>query len=228
MCDDGRVSYKYLNSERVLVAREGRGAQAKALGREAATEHAAAALAPHARAGSLGVLLSPLASLEDLLAAATVAKEALGVSEVFVGGRDGWQDGLKRADENPNRRARASWRRRSGSRCGRSATSPRRSPPARCARCGRSGPRCRILRPRRRSRAPRCSWRSRRRRPGRASGDGAPPGVAAPESDGTFVNFGTRAAVRARVLPARRLVRTGCSRPSSAARWGSCTARDGA
>jgi NADH-quinone oxidoreductase subunit G len=52
------------------------------------------------------VLLSPLASLEDLLAAATVAKEALGVAEVFVGGRrDGWQDDfLKRADENPNRK----------------------------------------------------------------------------------------------------------------------------
>ena len=106
MCDDGRVSYKYLNHERVLVAREGRGAQAKTLAREAAIERAAAALAPHAREGSLAVLLSPLASVEDLLAAATVAKEALGVAEVFVGGRrDGWQDDfLKRADENPNRK----------------------------------------------------------------------------------------------------------------------------
>ena len=36
----------------------------------------------------------------------TVAKEALGVAEVYVGGRpDGWQDDfLKRADENPNRK----------------------------------------------------------------------------------------------------------------------------
>jgi NADH-quinone oxidoreductase subunit G len=47
-----------------------------------------------------------VASLEDLLAAATVAKEALGVREVYVGGRaDGWQDDfLKVADENPNRK----------------------------------------------------------------------------------------------------------------------------
>jgi NADH-quinone oxidoreductase subunit G len=47
-----------------------------------------------------------VASLEDLLAAALVAKEGLGLSEVYVGGRpDGWQDDfLKRADENPNRR----------------------------------------------------------------------------------------------------------------------------
>jgi NADH-quinone oxidoreductase subunit G len=106
MCDDGRVSYKYLNNARVLVAREGRGAEAKVLARGVAVERAAAVLRDHARAGTLGVLLSPVASLEDLLAACTVAKEGLGVTEVFVGGRpDGWQDDfLKRADENPNRK----------------------------------------------------------------------------------------------------------------------------
>jgi NADH-quinone oxidoreductase subunit G len=104
MCDSGRLSYKYLNQERVLVARAGRGAQAEALARDVALEKAATALTAHASA--LGVLLSPVASLEDLLAAAAVAKDALGVAEVFVGGRpDGWQDDfLKRADENPNRR----------------------------------------------------------------------------------------------------------------------------
>ena len=104
MCDDGRVSYKYLNHERVLVARAGRGAQAETLARDVALDRAATALTGHA--SSLGVLLSPVASLEDLLAAAAVAKDALGVAEVFVGGRpDGRQDDfLKRADENPNRR----------------------------------------------------------------------------------------------------------------------------
>jgi NADH-quinone oxidoreductase subunit G len=106
MCDDGRASFKYLNTGRVLVAREGRGAQGQVVSRAVAAERAAAALAPHAQAGTLGVLLSPLASLEDLLAACAVAKEGLGATRVFVGGRpDGWQDEfLKRADENPNRR----------------------------------------------------------------------------------------------------------------------------
>jgi NADH-quinone oxidoreductase subunit G len=106
MCDQGRVSYKYLNQGRVLVAKEGRGPAAQVVARAVAVERAAKALDAHAKAGTLGVLLSPVASLEDLLVAATVAKEGLGASEVFVGGRaDGWQDDfLKRADENPNRK----------------------------------------------------------------------------------------------------------------------------
>jgi NADH-quinone oxidoreductase subunit G len=106
MCDDGRVSYKYLNAPRPLVAREGRGPEARTLARGVAAERAATVLREHAQAGTLAVLLSPVASLEDLLAAAAVAKEGLGVREVFVGGRpDGWQDDfLKRADENPNRK----------------------------------------------------------------------------------------------------------------------------
>jgi len=106
MCDHGRTTYRFLNQDRVLLAREGRGATERTLPRAAAVEAAAAALLPHGRAGSLGVLLSPLASLEDLLVAATVAKDGLGAREVYVGGRaDGWQDDfLKRADENPNRK----------------------------------------------------------------------------------------------------------------------------
>ncbi len=106
MCDDGRVSYKYLNQERALVARIGRGAAAEVAEHAVAIEKAARELEPHAKAGTLGVLLSPVASLEDLLAAATVAKEGLGVSEVYVGGRAyGWEDEfLKKADQNPNRK----------------------------------------------------------------------------------------------------------------------------
>jgi NADH-quinone oxidoreductase subunit G len=106
MCDHGRLTYKPLNQGRVLVPREGRGAQGAVVARAVAVERAARALERHAKAGTLGVLLSPAASLEDLLAAATVAKDALGASEVFVGGRpDGWQDDfLKRADENPDRK----------------------------------------------------------------------------------------------------------------------------
>jgi NADH-quinone oxidoreductase subunit G len=106
MCDDGRFSYKCLNQERVLVAREGRGPSAKTADRAVAAASAAKVLETHARAGTLGVLLSPVASLEDLLVAGVVAKEALGQAEVFVSGRpDGWQDDfLKRADQNPNRK----------------------------------------------------------------------------------------------------------------------------
>jgi NADH-quinone oxidoreductase subunit G len=106
MCDQGRTSYKYLNNDRVLVAREGRGAQARTLARGDAAQQAAAALAPHAKAGTLAVLLSPVASLEDLLVACAVAKDGLSATQVYVGGRaDGWQDDfLKRADENPNRK----------------------------------------------------------------------------------------------------------------------------
>lgn len=106
MCDDGRLSYKYLNAERVLLAREGRGPSAQTLAKDAAPRRAAELLAPHAKAGTLAALLSPVASLEDLLAAAVVAKEGFGLAEVYVGGRpDGWQDEfLKRADENPNRK----------------------------------------------------------------------------------------------------------------------------
>jgi NADH-quinone oxidoreductase subunit G len=106
MCDDGRLTYKSLNNGRVLVARVGRGPQGAVAGQPAAVAAAAKALDRHAKAKTLGVLLSPVAALEDLLAAAAVAKEALGVAEVFVGGRpDGWQDEfLKRSDENPNRK----------------------------------------------------------------------------------------------------------------------------
>jgi NADH-quinone oxidoreductase subunit G len=106
MCDFGRTTYKVLNAERVLVAREGRGASGQVAARGAAVASAAQALQAHAKAGTLGVLVSAVASLEDVLVAATVAKEALGAKELFVGGRaDGWQDEfLKRADQNPNRK----------------------------------------------------------------------------------------------------------------------------
>jgi NADH-quinone oxidoreductase subunit G len=106
MCDDGRLSYKYLNADRVLAPRQGRGAAGRELPEPAALAAAASALKARAAEGVLAALFSPLASLEDLLAAALVASEGLGLAEVYAGGRpDGWSDDfLKRADENPNRR----------------------------------------------------------------------------------------------------------------------------
>jgi NADH-quinone oxidoreductase subunit G len=108
MCDDGRLSYKYLNAERVLAARVGR-AQAGSHPPVSTIDAAAGAgsvLKPLAEQKALAALFSPLASLEDLLAAALVATEGLGLAEVYAGGHpDGWQDDiLKRADENPNRK----------------------------------------------------------------------------------------------------------------------------
>ncbi len=104
MCDDGRFSYKALNQERVIRARVGRGGALAP--RAAAVEAAARVLSERAEARHLAALFSPAASLEDLLAAARLAAEGLGLAEVYLGGRpDGWQDDfLKKADENPNRR----------------------------------------------------------------------------------------------------------------------------
>jgi NADH-quinone oxidoreductase subunit G len=105
MCDDGRLTYRAFNADRVLRARMGRGAGAREVARAAAAAEAAATLKAAAAGGQLAALLSPVASLEDLLAACALAK-GLGLSEVHAGGRpEGWSDAfLKRADENPNRK----------------------------------------------------------------------------------------------------------------------------
>ncbi len=96
ICDEGRLSYKHFNDDRVLSAKGGRAA---------AVAEAARVLSAHAGQGTLAWIASPTASLEDLLAAALVARDGLKLSEVYVGGRpDGWQDDfLRRADQNPNR-----------------------------------------------------------------------------------------------------------------------------
>jgi NADH-quinone oxidoreductase subunit G len=105
MCDAGRLSYKPFNDRRVLAARVGRGNGRAAARGEAAAE-AARALRARAGEGTLALLLSPAASLEDLLAAALVARDGLKLAVAYVGGRpDGGSDAfLKRADENPNRK----------------------------------------------------------------------------------------------------------------------------
>jgi len=106
MCDQGRLTYKPHNADRLLAGRLGRGAAGTPAGRAEAVAAAAAALSAEKGQGGVSVLLSPQASQEDLLAACHVAKEALGASEVFAGGRpDGWSDDfLKKGDENPNRK----------------------------------------------------------------------------------------------------------------------------
>jgi NADH-quinone oxidoreductase subunit G len=111
MCDQGRLSYKYLNLGRVLSASVGRRAtQAKDLARpeltrQEAAKAAAQALQPMANTAQVAVLASPLASNEDLLAGLSFAKTALGVKAVYMGGRSqGAADHyLMTADKNPNR-----------------------------------------------------------------------------------------------------------------------------
>jgi NADH-quinone oxidoreductase subunit G len=108
MCDQGRLSYKYLNLGRVLSAvvgrQQGTGTARPEVSRKEAIKAAAKALADVK--GKVAVLASPLASNEDLLAALTFAKVSLGAREVHVGGRpQGEADHyLMTADKNPNRK----------------------------------------------------------------------------------------------------------------------------
>jgi len=106
MCDQGRLEYKAFNAGRPLQGRIGPGAAGTPASRAEALAAAGKALAAEKQQGGVAVLLSPAASLEDQLAACHVAKEGLGIAELFVGGRaDGWSDDLlKKADENPNRK----------------------------------------------------------------------------------------------------------------------------
>lgn len=111
MCDQGRLSYKYLNKGRALSARVGRvtaatGTAQPELSFREAVAAAAKALKGVAGSKELAVLASPLASNEDLLAALTFAKGTLRASTVYVGGRpQGAADHyLMTADKNPNRK----------------------------------------------------------------------------------------------------------------------------
>ncbi|MFZ5472012.1 MAG: 2Fe-2S iron-sulfur cluster-binding protein [Myxococcota bacterium] len=106
MCDQGRLSYKYLNLERVLTSSIGRGADVREAARLEAVKYAAMKLEPLVNTSGLAVMASALASNEDLLAGLTFAKEVLGVSTVHVSGRpEGQADHLlMTADKNPNRK----------------------------------------------------------------------------------------------------------------------------
>jgi NADH-quinone oxidoreductase subunit G len=112
MCDQGRLSYKPLNLNRVLSASVGRQATlAKdtvlpAITRAEAAKAAAQQLKPLVGSAQLAVLASPVCSNEDLLAGLSFAKNTLGVKEVYVGGRpQGAADHyLMTADKNPNRK----------------------------------------------------------------------------------------------------------------------------
>jgi NADH-quinone oxidoreductase subunit G len=111
LCDQGRLSYKYLNKARVLtpvIGRQGAvpaGTAVAEITRLDAVQAAAKALKV-AGPGKVAVLASPLASNEDLLGALSFAKASLGAKEIYVGGRpDGAADHyLMTSDKNPNRK----------------------------------------------------------------------------------------------------------------------------
>ena len=106
MCDQGRLSYKYVNHQRLAAVMLGRGEDR----REATTPEALKTVAEQfkALAGTegLAVLVSPVASNEDLLATLSFARDALGVRSVYVSGRpEGAGDHyLMTPDKNPNRK----------------------------------------------------------------------------------------------------------------------------
>jgi NADH-quinone oxidoreductase subunit G len=105
MCDQGRLSYKYVNRDRLLAPQVGRGEDAVEATPGEAVKLAARKLKAVAHTRELAVLASPLASTEDLLACLFLAQDALGASVVYGGGRpDGPGDHfLMTPDKNPNR-----------------------------------------------------------------------------------------------------------------------------
>lgn len=107
MCDVGRLSYKYLGAERALEPKIGRTAEGKVSSRQEAVRLAAEKLKKHAGTDALAFVVSPLASVEDLLAAFAVARDALQLKRAFISGRPNAPGDrfLMREDRNPNRKA---------------------------------------------------------------------------------------------------------------------------
>lgn len=98
MCDEGMLDHQRVHERRLLEPR----ISGETTTREAALEKAASLLRG---AGSQGaVVLSAEHSQEDNLAVAWLAREALGIKEVYVTGRPRGQgdDVLRHPDKNPN------------------------------------------------------------------------------------------------------------------------------
>jgi len=105
MCDRGRLSYKYVNKDRVQTPQIGRSDDAREATGAEAVAFAARKLKAISHRPELAVMASPLASNEDLLACLAFARDALGARTVYVGGRPPGEGDhlLMTADKNPNR-----------------------------------------------------------------------------------------------------------------------------
>ena len=106
MCDQGRLSYKPLNQHRLAAVLLGRGEDRREATPAEALKSVAEQFKALAGTEGLAVLVSPVASNEDLLASLAFARDALGVRSVYVAGRpEGTGDHyLMTADKNPNRK----------------------------------------------------------------------------------------------------------------------------
>ncbi len=107
MCDHGRLSYKYLTHGRALEVKVGRTGEGRNASPEEAVRAAVAKLTPLLGSDSLAFVVSPLCSVEDLLAGLTLAQQGLKLKRIYVGGRPGGKSDalLLREDRNPNRTA---------------------------------------------------------------------------------------------------------------------------
>lgn len=99
MCDEGRLSYKEVHTDRLL--------QPMSNGAELSWHAVSGVVADKlAEAQNLGFVLSPQASSEDIFMARRFIQDVLGTDKLYMGGKpDGFQDDLLiKADKNPNRR----------------------------------------------------------------------------------------------------------------------------
>jgi len=106
MCDQGRLSYKYVNQQRLAAVLLGRGEDRREATAAEALKSVAEQFKALAGTEGLAVLASPVASNEDLLATLSFARDALGLRSVYVAGRhEGAGDHyLMTPDKNPNRK----------------------------------------------------------------------------------------------------------------------------
>lgn len=104
MCDQGRISYKQLNTGRALKATVGRGAQAREAQSTEAVKYCAMKLKP--LIGQVAFVASAVCSNEDLLAGFVFARDVLQLKSAYVSGRKAGESDflLMQADKNPNRR----------------------------------------------------------------------------------------------------------------------------
>ncbi len=105
MCDNGRLSYKELHEDRMLEPKVN-GADANWYAVSDATADKIHKVVESDGADSFAFVLSPQASCEDIHLATRFAREVVGSSRFYMGGKgDGDHDDfLIEADKNPNRR----------------------------------------------------------------------------------------------------------------------------
>ena len=107
MCDQGRLSYKYLVHERALEVKVGKSGDGRTAPKEEALRIAAEKLSPLIGKDGLAFAISPLCSVEDALAGLKLAKDGLKLQRVFASGRPAGKGDhfLLKEDKNPNRNA---------------------------------------------------------------------------------------------------------------------------